>query len=116
MDKDLHMPISVVQENTQILSWLPPRRRHVKLNIDGSFVIVNGSVATCMVLRGSKGEIIFTACGHLISCKDELETKLCAISEGVSLSLQRRHLPLIIESDCLEAINLLTNRMKHLID
>ena len=56
-----------------------------------------------MLLRDSSGAIIFTACRHLSTCDNALESELSAISKDISLALQWSNLPIIGESDCLEA-------------
>lgn len=52
---------------------------------------------------------MFSACRHLLSCNDALEAELCTLSEGILLALQWSILPIHIETDCLEAINILEN-------
>lgn len=50
--------------------------------------------------------LIFSACRHLYHCRNALEYELAAIREGLLLALQWSELPIVIESDCLEATNL----------
>lgn len=59
-------------------SWVPLNQVFVKVNMDGSFIHGDGSVATSMVLRDVEGNIIFNACGHSISYYGVHETLFCA--------------------------------------
>lgn len=57
--------------------WERPALGWVKLNTDGSFVSSEEAGAG-MILRNSVGEIVFSACRALFSCRDALEAELCA--------------------------------------
>lgn len=60
-----------------------------------------------MSLRDHMGStIIFSACRHLYHCFDACHSELSAIRKGLSLALQWSNLPIIIESNCLEDVNL----------
>ena len=52
---------------------------------------------------------MLAACRHLLTCTDALETELCALLEGITLSMQLSNLPLQVETDCSEAICMLTS-------
>lgn len=73
--------VSDITEPTE-LKWEPPVQGFVKLNTDGSFIASDGSSSTGMILRDTTGNIVFTACRHLLTCTDALETELCALSES----------------------------------
>ncbi|KAM3406467.1 hypothetical protein ACQJBY_000515 [Aegilops geniculata] len=62
-----------------------------------------------MILRNSMGEIVFSACRALFSCRDALEAELCACMEGLSSAIQRSELPIVMEVDTGEMVNMLTN-------
>ena len=87
--------------------WLRPEEGRLKLNTDDSFVSADGTAGSGMILRDHNGNIVLSACRHLYHCLNALESELAAIREGLSLALQWSELPIDIESDCLEAINLL---------
>ncbi len=63
-----------------------------------------------MVLRNDSGNVIFSSCRAIGRCSGELEAKLCAIAEGVVLAIQWTLLPLIVETDCLEASQLIQSK------
>uniref|UniRef100_A0A8R7Q2Y6 RNase H type-1 domain-containing protein n=1 Tax=Triticum urartu TaxID=4572 RepID=A0A8R7Q2Y6_TRIUA len=60
-----------------------------------------------MVLRTDQGDIIFTACRENCSCVNGLEAELAACREGLELALHRTDLPILIEMDSVEAVNML---------
>lgn len=82
----------------------------MKLNVDGSFDATSGTGGLGAVLRNSLGSVIlsfFSACGFKERCSSPLEAELLARKEGINLALQWTLLPLIMESDCLVAINMI---------
>jgi ribonuclease HI len=89
--------------------WLKPALGYVKLNCDGSVKLEDGSAGTGMVLRDENGQVIFTACRHLLHCEDALEAEAYAVAEGLKLSLQRSNLPIIVETDCVGLITAINN-------
>jgi hypothetical protein len=62
-----------------------------------------------MVLRDEEGSILFTACRFLQTCDSPLEAELLACSEGLALALENTNKPIILESDCLEAISMIND-------
>lgn len=99
------------------LAWEPPAAGVVKLNVDGAFVAEDGSAGADMLLRDHNGQVIFTACRWLLYCAEPLEAELAACEEGLKLALHWSHLPVVLETDCAEAISLLdgaaTSRSRH---
>jgi ribonuclease HI len=89
--------------------WKPPPATHAKLNTDGSYM-ANGSAGAGMVLRSSTGAAIFAASRQLFHCADAVEAELAAIDEGLNLALHWTTLPLIIETDCVEACALIKDK------
>ncbi|VAH21106.1 unnamed protein product [Triticum turgidum subsp. durum] len=59
-----------------------------------------------MLLRDHLANIIFSSCRQLFQCRDTLESELCAVMEGLSISIQRSDLPIHMEMDSLSAVNL----------
>src|SRR3954463_2813637 len=62
-----------------------------------------------MVLRNDTRQILFSSCRTLFNCRDILEAEVGACMEGLSLALQRTEAPVIIETDSLIAVNLISN-------
>jgi ribonuclease HI len=75
----------------------------------GSWSEEDGVGAAGMVLRDEMGEIIVSACKVLPNCNCPLEAELRACSDGVNLGMQWTDTPIIIESDCLVAIQMITD-------
>ena len=87
------------------LKWSKPKEGWTKLNIDGSWS--DGRADASMVLRDSNGKIIFSSCRELFSCRNALESELCACMEGLSIAIQRTELPIHVEMNSLVAVNML---------
>ena len=104
-DRPLKNPHVRIVESTPV-KWCPPMAGWVKLNTDGSFA-VNGTAGAGMVLRDDKGNVIYSACRELFSCREILEAELCACMEGLSFAIQRSDLPIIIEMDSIIAVKLI---------
>jgi hypothetical protein len=97
---------STDHEQIPSASWCPPTPGWCKLNIDGSFG-ADASAGASMLLRDSDGAIVFSACRHILNCRDALESEIYSVYAGLSLALQWCSLPLVVESDCLEVVNML---------
>jgi ribonuclease HI len=86
--------------------WAPPTEGTAKLNVDGAFTM-DGRAGIGMVLRNCHGEVLYAACQQVHHCSDALEAELMAIEMGVQQALQWTQLAFTVESDCLEAVNLI---------
>lgn len=64
---------------------------------------------TRMVLWNSNRLVIFSGYRYLFHCKDALKAEVSAILEGVSISVHRSDLPMVIQSDNSVAIAALAN-------
>lgn len=74
-------------EEASMLPWPPLPVARVSLFVDGSSILMNGSVGS-MMIRNSKGRIIFATYHYLFSSTDALESKIHAIKESMALALQ----------------------------
>ena len=88
--------------------WTMPMEVWAKLNTDASWT-ADGGAGAGMVLRDNTGQIIFTSCRVLFSCRNALEAELSACMEGLSLAIQRTELPIQVEMDSREALDMITN-------
>ena len=86
--------------------WTKPLLGWMKLNIDGSLDASLNQGGIGVILRNSTGSVIFSACGFIDRCNCALEAELLALKEGIILALQWTLLPICIETDCLEVMNL----------
>ncbi|KAI4969081.1 hypothetical protein ZWY2020_046411 [Hordeum vulgare] len=91
------------------LPWPRPPEGMVALSVDGSYAISDGSAGTGMILRKPSGEVIFAAYRKLFHCNDALEAELQAIHEGVKLAAERSEATIMLQSDCVTAINAITS-------
>jgi ribonuclease HI len=79
------------------------------LNVDGAYA-GRGRAGCGMLLRNDQGEVIFAACCHLPQCQDATEAELTAIEEGLKLTLQWSLLHFDVETDCAEALYLISDK------
>ncbi|CAM0908755.1 unnamed protein product [Alopecurus aequalis] len=85
--------------------WIPPDEGSDKLNVDSAFT-PDGHAGAGMILRNWRGELIFAASSQLQGCDDALEAELAAMEEGLNLAVHWSTKPIVLESDCAEAIKL----------
>uniref|UniRef100_A0A8I6XRA3 RNase H type-1 domain-containing protein n=1 Tax=Hordeum vulgare subsp. vulgare TaxID=112509 RepID=A0A8I6XRA3_HORVV len=90
------------------LPWPRPPEGMVALSVDGSYATSDGSAGTGMILRKPSGNVIFAAYRKLFHCNDALEAELQAIHEGVKLAAERSEATIMLQSDCVTAINVIT--------
>jgi RNA polymerase subunit RPABC4/transcription elongation factor Spt4 len=86
--------------------WCPSVEGQAKLNVDGAFAS-SGRAGAGVVLHDHRGQVLLTACRNLPQCRDATEAELCAIEDGLKLSLQWSQLPVMVETDYSEAAELL---------
>lgn len=86
--------------------WSPPPHGVWKMNCDGS-VRNHGRSASCGgILRDEHGSFMFAFVKKLLTCSS-LEAELQGILHGVETACSKGYSSLIVESDSLEAINIL---------
>ncbi|KAE8795856.1 protein transport protein sec24 [Hordeum vulgare] len=85
--------------------WPPPLAGMVALSIDGSYRASDGSACSGMIPRTRTGEVVFAAYRKLFHCNDALEAELQALLEGIKLTTEHSEAPIMIQSDCVAAIN-----------
>jgi ribonuclease HI len=90
-------------------TWSKPRVGWGKLNVDGAWMAEGRSGGTGMVLRNDVGGIIFTVSRFLQDCDSPLEAELQACNEGLALSLELSDRPIVLKSDCLEAVSMIND-------
>jgi hypothetical protein len=86
--------------------WCAPPQGQAKMNVDGVFS-PSGGVGIGMLMRDHQGDVIMVACRTLQDCRDATEAELCAVEDGVKLALQWTQLPVTVETDCSEVLELL---------
>jgi ribonuclease HI len=89
--------------------WSKPPQGWAKLNVDGAWATATHTGGTGMVLRDEEGNIIITGCRFLQSCGSPLEAEVLACMDGLTLALERTSKPIIMESDCLEAVSMINS-------
>jgi ribonuclease HI len=88
--------------------WRKPSEGKMKMNVDGSFCASSEQGGTGAVLRDEKGSIIVSACRFLQTCRSPLEAELEACLDGIVLSLAWSTQPCVVETDCAEALKLIS--------
>jgi hypothetical protein len=67
-----------------------------------------------MILRDHMGEVIFTSCRSVDTCRDATEVELMAIEQGLKLALHWSDLKIIVETDCADAVELISGKKPNL--
>ena len=80
----------------------------MKLNIDGSFAENDGRTGIGMILRDSSGNPVFSACCSIKHGRSALEAEILAFKEGITKALQWTLLPLVVETDCVAVVTLMS--------
>jgi hypothetical protein len=94
---------------TPRVSWTRPPPGWSKLNTDASWTGEESTGGAGMILRDAAGNITCSACWSLTPCGSPLETELKACIHGLSLAMQWTDEPIIVETDCLEAIQMIND-------
>ncbi|KAL3628179.1 hypothetical protein CASFOL_027225 [Castilleja foliolosa] len=90
--------------------WKPPIFDWIKANVDASFA--SGKAHSGVVLRDSNGSI-FTAATYSYSCLDPISAEGLDILDAVELLAKMKIKDVIVESDCLLAILMLTTNSQN---
>ncbi|XVF86532.1 hypothetical protein PTKIN_Ptkin18bG0048700 [Pterospermum kingtungense] len=85
-------------------AWRAPTEGVVKLNVDASFRPVLGAASVGVVARNHRGEILLSAAKKLCPVVDSLQAEL-AIQYGLCLATEFAYQHILVESDCLLAVN-----------
>ncbi|KAI4996654.1 hypothetical protein ZWY2020_051574 [Hordeum vulgare] len=62
-----------------------------------------------MILRDSKGVVIFASYRNLFHCNDALESELQAVKEGLKLATEHSQATIILQSDCVVALKMIAD-------
>ncbi|KAJ4713163.1 Ribonuclease H-like domain containing protein [Melia azedarach] len=90
--------------------WIPPPDKWFKLNVDASIDEKKRLVGLGMVIRDSKGEIM-AAAGKRTEFYGDVElAKVEAIRFGVQIATESGLVPMIIESDSMNAVMLVKGK------
>ncbi|KAL6555157.1 hypothetical protein OROGR_006415 [Orobanche gracilis] len=94
--------------DTLSLSWCPPMREQIKLNIDGSFMSMNGNrMGFGGVLRNDKGQWIIGLVGHSGGGSPFLAEAL-ALLHGLKIAWSKGYRRIVCETDCVELVRAVT--------
>jgi hypothetical protein len=99
----------VSSSKTTLESWSSPPQGWSKLNTDAAWIGEESNGGAGMILRDAAGDITCSACWSLAPCGSPLEAELKACIHGLNLAMQWTDEPIIVESDCLEAIRLIND-------
>ncbi|KAL3624652.1 hypothetical protein CASFOL_031320 [Castilleja foliolosa] len=100
---------SIIKSKPQAV-WKPPPINWVKANVDASFG--NGKSHSGVVFRDSNGSI-FAAASFSHSCLDPISAEGLAILDACELLSSMKIKNVIVESDCLLAISMLTTNSQN---
>ena len=75
--------LKTLKKDENACKWIALPRNWAKLNTYG-FRSADGSAGAGMILRDDTGNIIFSSCRTLFSCRDVMEAELGACMKGIS--------------------------------
>lgn len=101
-------PIRKQKPIPHVERWTPPAPGCAKLNIDGSFLLTDGTAGAGMLFRDHTRAVMLAAIRGFGNCMDALEAELAAIHEGIILALNWTKLDIVVETDCAEAVQMIT--------
>ncbi|OIT39909.1 putative ribonuclease h protein, partial [Nicotiana attenuata] len=95
-------------KRTILIKWEPPDVETYKLNIDGSCLGSLGKGGTGGVFRNSNGKWILGFSKGFANATN-IQMEAMSLLQGLQLAIQKRLIPLVIETDCQDLINLINN-------
>lgn len=100
--------VSVVSERRQpnVPGWVKPTGGYIKLNVDGAVNESTGRASIGCVVRDTRGRWVSGEVRSLGRVRP-LTAELCAIHFGLLLAWRKGFQKLVLETDCLEAKNLI---------
>ena len=89
--------------------WEKPTEDLVKLNVDAAFDINSGAGGTCVIIRDHFGSFVSGGRWSLQFVEDAATAEACALHDGLLLAGKIGCNKLIVESDCLEVVEIMQN-------
>ncbi|KAJ4722049.1 Ribonuclease H-like domain containing protein [Melia azedarach] len=93
-------------------TWVPPRSGWFKLNVDAAIKVAAGCAGLGAIVRNEEGKVLVAAVYRRIFFGDVEYAEVEVILNGLKLAMEAGLTPLIVESDCLNVVNLI---LKHII-
>ncbi|KAF7833196.1 putative ribonuclease H protein At1g65750 family [Senna tora] len=103
----LDNPPEVFSRNNISIGWTKPVEGYVKLNTDGSSIGNPGPMGIGGIFRNSDGGWLL-GFSSFVGIQSNMFAELNAIKHGLAIAVDRKISKLEVNSDCLEAINLIT--------
>ncbi|KAH0981531.1 hypothetical protein GBA52_008708 [Prunus armeniaca] len=89
--------------------WLPPQGGScvsVKLNVDGAIDLKYGHRGVGFIVRDSSAALVGAVAMKAPGMVYVLATELYAIKMGISFALDAYRVPLVVDTDCLNAVQM----------
>ncbi|KAL6189330.1 hypothetical protein ACLB2K_040719 [Fragaria x ananassa] len=101
LDKSRIPAISAAQQTSEV--WSPAST--LKLNVDGAYLEHRQNGGVGGILRNSSGNFIAAYTTPVMHISSDLHVELLAIREGIDLIQKMQLQQVVIETDCLQAVN-----------
>ena len=102
------------QRNTE--DWLPPPRRNYKLNVDASYDSASRKASFGAVLRDASSKVQIAAVSKVEDVDSPLQAELMAILFGLQVTSEQEFKEILVESDCLLAVQEILRRQDSLCE
>ena len=101
---------AVGKGRTEASSWIKPKPRYVKLNVDASFHVESGSGAVGAILRDYEGRFIAAESKFISHVGSVPEAEALAMKEGLNFACKKGCNNIIAESDSMETVEACSGR------
>ena len=89
--------------------WRLPPSGHYKINVDATVHIEQQLIGLGAVIRNSKGQVLGAAVRSTSFQEDVTAAEVEAIKWGMEMAKEARLMDVIVETDCMEVVNLANN-------
>ena len=104
-----HAPLGNIPACEKEFPWLPPPPGWIKLNVDASYDPIKRQAGTGFVARNHAGDVVFSGWSCDSLCGSAEEAECIAALSGIRKALQSSSGPILLESDCLNVVQAITD-------
>ncbi|KAK9214463.1 hypothetical protein WN944_006455 [Citrus x changshan-huyou] len=100
-----------IKPNTPNLGWQSPPSSWYKVNVDAAISFAKGRAGIGVLVRNSRRKVMAASICTVIFSRDIEFVEAIAVHKGLQLVMDIGLAPVIIKSDSLNVVNLISNKM-----